>query len=236
MSTLIGLLADVKDDKDSAMFYAYARAIERAGGVPLLLPYVEDDKTVRAFVDACDGFFFTGGVDIQPTRYGEEQKDTCGTVQVWRDDLEFRVLAEVMKTSKPILGVCRGAQLINVALGGSLYQDIPSECPSGIAHRQTQDRYEPSHDVKVLEGTPLHTLTGSTRMVANSFHHQAVKELGEGLRLMAEADDGIVEAFYLAGERYLRAYQWHPERLCTTEENNHLLFCDFVAACQKRQA
>ena len=232
MATLIGLLAEVTDERDSALLYPYAKSIERAGGVPLLLPYVEDAEAVSAFVRLCDGFFFTGGADISPSRYGEDTKPTCGAVQLFRDDLEFRVLDEVLRTSKPILAVCRGAQVVNAALGGTLYQDLPTECPSELLHRQVEERFTPSHEVAILEGTPLYDLVGAARMQANSFHHQAVKALGEGLCVMAEADDGVIEAFYLEGERYLRAYQWHPERLAHTNGDNHRIFEDFVSACR----
>jgi putative glutamine amidotransferase len=136
-----------------------------------------------------------------------------------------------METEKPVLGICRGAQLINIALGGTLYQDLPTELPTEISHRQTEPKFSPAHSVKILADTPLYDLVQKDRMTANSFHHQAVKTLGKGLELMALADDGVVEAFYLPGERYLRAYQWHPERLFAIDSDNRLLFEDFTAHC-----
>ena len=208
----------------------YRSAVEKSGGVPLVLPYCDGAELDR-FVEECDGFFFTGGADVAPERYGEARSDACGEVEMKRDDLEFRAFEKIIKTEKPILGVCRGMQLINVALGGTLYQDIPSEIETEIAHRQKEDKTLPSHEVAVLPNTPIFDLFGKDRATANSFHHQCVKSLGKGLLPMAKADDGIIEAVYLDGSRYLRAYQWHPERLCEQNRENRLVFDDFIKAC-----
>lgn len=231
MKPIIGIFAEIDEEKKSGVMYPYVSAIEKSGGLPLLIPYVEDEETLDALLALCNGFFFTGGVDIDPHRYGEEIKDTCGELQIHRDDLEFRALKKAMETEKPVLGICRGAQLINIALGGTLYQDLPTELPTEISHRQTEPKFSPAHSVKILADTPLYDLVKKDRMTANSFHHQAVKKLGKGLSLMALADDGVVEAFYQPGERYLRAYQWHPERLFAIDADNRLLFEDFIAHC-----
>lgn len=233
MRPIIGLLAAVDNDGTTTLFHPYARAIEQSGGVPLLLPYTESVDVIARFVAMCDGFLFTGGVDIAPERYGETASELCGEIQPLRDAMEFAVLGEVLAAGKPILGICRGAQLLNVALGGTLYQDLPSERPSDIAHRQTEDKFEFSHDIIVLPDTPLHTLVGATRMRGNSFHHQVVKSLGRGLCVMAEAEDGVIEAFYAPDHAYLRAYQWHPERLYKKDENSRVLFYEFISACKK---
>lgn len=228
---IIGLSVDVNAECDSSVFYPYVRAIEQSGALPILLPYVEDEATVAEFAALCDGFLFTGGVDVEPRYYGEETKSTCGEIHPRRDELEMKMLDAVMKTGKPILAICRGAQLVNVYLGGTLYQDIPSEIPSEISHRQSEPKFSPSHEVKILEGTPLAHLVDRERMRANSFHHQAIKALGARLAVMAVADDGVIEAVTLVGERYLRAYQWHPERLFDSDEDNRRIFSDFLAAC-----
>ena len=127
--------------------------------------------------------------------------------------------------------MCRGIQLVNVCFGGTLYQDIPTELDTGMIHKQKEPEDAPSHEVNVLESTPLYELLKSKRVVANSFHHQAIKKLGDGLEIMATADDGIIEAVCFVGERYIRAYQWHPERLYVTDSLNRRLFCDFIEAC-----
>ena len=228
---IIGLTADVDAERTSSILYPYVRAIERSGALPILLPYVEGEATVAELAALCDGFLFTGGVDVAPHYYGEETKSTCGEIHPQRDELEMKMLDAAMKTGKPILAICRGAQLVNIYLGGTLHQDIPSEIPSEIFHKQKEPKFSPSHEVKILEGTPLARLVGRGRMQANSFHHQAIKALGAGLAVMARADDGVVEAVTLVGERYLRAYQWHPERLFDSDEDNRRIFFDFLAAC-----
>ena len=230
MRPIIGILAEVSEDKDTRVLYPYVNSIESAGGVPVILPYIRDADTLEGFLRICDGFLFTGGVDVDPSRYGEAMHPMCGELQLYRDELEFKVFRKVIGTGKPILAICRGAQLVNVALGGKLYQDIPSEIPSEIAHRQVEPRFSPSHSVRVISDTPLHSLVGCERMTANSFHHQSVSVLGRELRVMAVADDGIIEAFYHTGEQYIRAYQWHPERLFETDGGNRLIFEDFIKA------
>ena len=233
MKPIIALLAKTDDEITTSVQDGYVRAIETAGGIPILLPYVNEDETIDSFIDLCDGFFFTGGADVAPDYYGETKKDTCGLIQKYRDELEFRVLKKVLLTAKPIIAVCRGAQLVNVALGGTLYQDIPSEIDTELQHRQKEAKNLPSHSVRVIEGTPLYELCGKKVIPANSFHHQAIKELGQDLSVMALADDGIIEAIYSTSHCYMRAYQWHPERLCDSEENNRKIFEDFISACKE---
>ena len=230
MRPIIGMIAEVDDELSARVQIPYVSAIEQSGGLPILLPYVDGDETIEKFVDICDGFFFTGGKDIDPKRYGEEAR-ACEDIQYNRDELEFKVFQRVINTSKPILAVCRGLQLVNVALGGTLYQDIPSELDLQLQHRQSEPKFSPSHDVNILASTPLSELMGVDRIKANSFHHQAVKALGKGLAVMALSDDGVIEAAYLQDKRYLRAYQWHPERLCKTDAHNRLIFEDFIKAC-----
>lgn len=231
MKPIIGILAEVDDDQDSKMKHSYAKAVEEAGGLPILLPYVEEPDTVSDYVQLCDGFLFSGGADIHPSHYEEDLLPCCGNIFKYRDDLEFRVFTQAFISKKPILGICRGAQIINVALGGTLYQDIPSQYKTEILHRQSEPVYAFSHEVKVIPETPLHHLVKKERIRANSFHHQSVKDLGKGLTVMALADDGIVEAMYFQGEQYLRAYQWHPERLVEADSDNYKLLKDFIDAC-----
>ncbi len=231
MKPIIGILAEVDRERVTRVWNTYIRAIENSGGIPIMLPYVEGDDAIRRFADMCDGFCFTGGVDVNPERYGESVKPECGEIQYERDELEFRVLDKIVGTSKPILAVCRGAQLINVYFGGSLYQDIPSEIETEILHNQAEPRFSPSHSVELIPGTPLAALIGKRRMIANSFHHQAIRELGRGLRVMATASDGIIEGVYSDNPQYVRAYQWHPERLHGQDGDNTLIFDDFIKAC-----
>lgn len=232
MIPVIGILSEINDERTLVLNRQYIKPLEELGALPLVLPSVDSPEIIDEFTKLCDGFLFTGGKDVEPLRYGEQVSAECGVIQKYRDSLELSVFESALKTGKPILGICRGSQLINVALGGSLYQDIPSEIPSEISHRQTEGKFAPSHSVKIVKDTPLHALIGADEMAANSFHHQAIKLLGGGLEAMAYAPDGIIEAIYYTDERYLRAYQWHPERLYGTDEYNSLIFRDFIEAAK----
>ena len=232
MKPIIGILAEVDEDLTTAVKRNYISAVERSGGLPFVLPYVEDDEMLDGIVNACHGFFFTGGKDIDPARYGEVKKNNCGDTQPYRDDLEFRAFKKVFDSGKPILAICRGAQLVNAALGGTLYQDIPTEVNTELIHRQTEGEFEYSHEVNIKADTPLYMLVRAERIKANSFHHQAIKKLGNGLEVMATADDGIIEAVYHTGDQYIRAYQWHPERLFDKDEYNRGIFDDFIRNCE----
>lgn len=231
MRPIIGLLAEVDGELSTRVQNTYVKAIENAGGAPILFPYVNDGDTIDHLIGICDGFFFTGGMDIDPSRYGEKARENLGETQVNRDEFEFKVFDKIIKTGKPIIAICRGAQLVNVALGGTLYQDIPSEVDTEISHRQCEPKFAHSHDVKIIPDTPLYEMMGTERIKANSFHHQALKVLGKGLAVMAVADDGIIEAAYSTEMPYLRAYQWHPERLIETDATSRMIFEDFIRIC-----
>ena len=232
MTPIIGILAEVDNDQTTSVKNSYVQAITMSGGTPILLPYVTDEQIIERFIDICDGFLFTGGADIEPKRYGETPKPTCGKPQIYRDELDFKAFYKAMKADKPILAICRGMQLVNAALGGTLYQDIPTEYETNMLHRQTESVNEPSHAVNVIPDTPLSTIAVGKTMMANSFHHQAVKKLADGCRIMATANDGIIEAIYHEEARYLRAYQWHPERLCIKDDDNRKIFDDFIEVCR----
>lgn len=233
MQPTIGIIASAKDVDDVSAPTTYTAAIEEAGGVPIVLPCGDNLKTYNHFLDICDGFMFTGGCDIRPARYGEETLPECGSIQDHRDIIELAFFEKVIGTDKPIIAICRGIQLVNVGLGGTLYQDIPSQIGTSIAHKQSEGRFEPSHSVNVIENTPLHDMTdGKATMMANSFHHQAIKKLGRGLAVMARAEDGIIEAVYMPEKPYVRAYQWHPERLWQIDADNLAIFTEFVDACR----
>ena len=233
MKPNIGLFATVDNERLTSVLNPYIRAVELTGATPIIIPYLEGDEALDALIELCDGFIFTGGVDIDPCHYGEEKMTACGDIHVYRDALELRAFPKIFNTGKPVMGICRGAQLINVALGGTLYQDIPSQLTDFIQHMQTEPKFSYSHDVTVLKDTPLYNLIGKERMHANTFHHQAVKTLGQGLEVMAVADDGIIEAMYMPGERYFRAYQWHPERLFDSDEYHKDIFRELVEAASK---
>ena len=231
MIPIIGLIANIENDLKLSMLSAYGEAIEKSGGLPIALPYIEDEGAINAFIDTCHGLLFTGGADIEPQYYGEEKKITCGITQPFRDKLELNVFKKAYESDKRILAICRGAQLVNVALGGTLYQDIPTEYETNILHVQTEDKRTPSHPILVEKDTPLFHLVGKEIMTGNSFHHQAIKTLASGLKVMAKSHDGIIEGVYAPNKKYIRAYQWHPERLYSFDDNK-ILFDDFINTCK----
>ena len=232
MKSIIGVLAQVDDDGKHALLYDYVKAIYNAGGVPFIITYTEDREALECAVARCDGICFTGGVDVDPQYYGEAALPECGAIQPMRDTLELLVAHIALASGKPILGICRGAQLMNVAMGGSLYQDIVTQWEGVIPHAQT-DRNGYFHSARVLNGTPLADLAGGGVIEINSFHHQALKRLAPGLQPMAYAPDGIVEAVYGTGEQYIRLYQWHPERLVGCDGIARRIFEDFILEAEK---
>jgi putative glutamine amidotransferase len=235
MKPLIGILPNVDGEKKSKIENTYVRAIEQSGGAAIMLPYTESQESIERFVGLCDGFIFAGGADIEPCRYGEERHENLGETTPYRDQVEFLTFAEILKTRKPIMGICRGSQLINVALGGTLYQDIPSEIKSDLTHKQEHPHSEPAHEANVVSGSLLHLIIGKSRININSLHHQAIKGLGRGLEPMAVADDGIIEAIHKTDDdRLLWGFQWHPEKTFDNSEDSRAIFKKFVEECGKK--
>ena len=215
------------------MLPGYAQGLEAAGAVPVILPLTTDQEALKRYAQTFDGFLFPGGHDLDPALYGQNPTDQCGTVCRQRDSMERKLFPLTLETGKPLLGICRGIQLFNVMLGGSLYQDIPTECPSDVEHHETPPYDKVAHPVTVEQGTPLYQAVGVTQMGVNSYHHQGIKELGKGLRVAAKAPDGMVEAVYLPDHPFALAVQWHPEFSRLSDENSRRIFEAFVKAARK---
>lgn len=230
MKVIIGIVPNINDEGVLSLDRAYLRAIERAGGAPVILPYVDKKEKISKWIDGCDGIMLTGGGDVAPKFYGEAPHPKTQKPCALRDELDFFCFNYAFEKKKPIFAICRGLQLANVALGGTLYQDLPSQFESKLCHKQTQGKFEPSHDVLVKEGTPLFDVVGKSKIASNSFHHQAVKVLADGLAVSAIAEDGLIEAVYHTGEGYFCGVQWHPERLCEIDGDNLELFKNFIKA------
>ena len=207
----------------------YLDGIKAAGGLPVILPLEMVEKDADQIVETCDGFLFTGGQDVAPALYGE--KDTTGTIvsSPERDKLETLLLKKALQADKPILGICRGFQLLNVFLGGTLWQDLPSQHPSGVVHRQGKPYDAPTHQV-VLNGG-LRSLLDKETIEVNTLHHQAIKDLGGDLIPMALALDGIIEAAQMISRRFVWAVQWHPEYMFKSDPNSLNIFSWFVKHC-----
>ena len=230
---LIALMPLWDEKKNSYwMLPGYMDLIIKSGGVPVMLAFGDDEQSIKEIAERFDGFLFTGGDDIDPARYGQPPHEKLGSVTPERDVFELLLAEETLRQRKPIFAICRGCQLMNVALGGTLWQDLPSQQPSELSHVQKEGAFEHSHSVSILPDTPLADILGKEQLTINSFHHQAAHKLGEGLQVMAHADDGVVEAMYLPEHPFLWALQWHPERLCDIDADARSIFRCFVEASQ----
>ena len=229
---LIGLVPLVDYQRESCwMLPGYMQGVEQAGGVPVMLPLTRDRGELERLAAACDGFLLTGGQDVAPALYGGADPGRCGELCPERDAMETALLALARAQDKPVLGICRGIQLLNAALGGTLWQDLPTQCPSEVDHHQSGNYASPIHTVALQPGTPLAELLGSAPLPVNSLHHQAVRTLAPALAPMAVAPDGIVEAVYEPGRTFVWAVQWHPEFSWQTDANSRAIFRAFVDAC-----
>ena len=195
---------------------AYADAVLASGGLPVVLPYSEDETAPAEAVALCDGLVITGGAfDIPPELYGAKAGDRLGPMKRGRTAYEQRVLHAALEANKPVLGVCGGMQLLAVELGGTLWQDIRDEVPGAFDHEQKLDPREPGHPVKILEGTALEAILGVRELQVNSTHHQAVRDPGRA-RVCAISPDLIIEAIELP-DHFALGVQWHPELLASLE-------------------
>lgn len=238
MRPVIGLTHSIQQDEARLMMpLSYSNVIREAGGTPILLPITRDEEVIAAYAELVDGVLFSGGEDVDPAFYGEEQLWACGDVIPLRDEFELKLCRILLEKypEKPILGICRGEQVLNVACGGTLYQDIRSQLPGCIAHQQHQISPYASHKVTIDEASKLHDIFCTANIMVNSFHHQAVKDIAQSLRITARASDGVIEGFEMPDHPYFIGVQWHPERLVEREQNaaHKQLFRSFVDACRK---
>jgi putative glutamine amidotransferase len=213
------------------MLPGYMDGISRAGGLPLMLPLTAGKALLRQLADLCDGFLFTGGQDVNPGLYGADVLPRCGPICQIRDSMEEALFSmAVLERNKPALGICRGIQIFNVLLGGTLYQDIPSQLPESVLTHQQKPPYEqPVHEVNIEPGSPLRALLGAGTLAVNSSHHQGIAGLSPKLSPMARAGDGLIEAVYMKDRPFVWAVQWHPEILAT--ESSGKIFGAFIDAC-----
>lgn len=194
---------------------SYVRSVRIAGGIPLLIPLGLDPTELQVILERVDGLLFTGGGDIAPDRFGGQSHPSVHQVDTDRDEVEIQLFKEAVRLKKPFLGICRGIQIANVALGGELYTDIASHLPSSLKHEYISGRpwSHISHSVQVLEDSRLAEILGGNQFDVNSLHHQAVSRLAEDFQVTAHAPDGIIEALELPGHPFGIAVQWHPEWL-----------------------
>ena len=213
------------------MIPGYLDGIAAAGGIPVVLPLTEDEQVLGQLANDVDGFLMTGGQDVSPALYGEERLDSCGETLPVRDGMESRLFQLCLERDVPVLGICRGIQLMNVLLGGTLYQDLPSQRPTQTEHHMSPPYDRPVHQVEICKGTPLFDLLQTERMDVNSYHHQAVRDKAPALQTMAVSEDGLIEAVCLPERPFVWAVQWHPELSWRTDEKSRRIFEAFVGRC-----
>ncbi|MFC7685209.1 gamma-glutamyl-gamma-aminobutyrate hydrolase family protein [Ureibacillus sp. GCM10028918] len=211
---------------------AYVKSVLQAGGIPVNIPFgVESDA--EQLLEGIDGLLLTGGVDVHPHFFDEEPHINIGDIMLERDEVELELTEAALKKTMPIFGICRGIQLLNVALGGTLYQDINSQYEhTPILHKQNARRKEASHYIEITKGSKLHESIGKEKIAVNSFHHQALKKVPDIFEITAKASDGIIEAFEIKDYPYCVGVQWHPEEMAIAgDEHAKNLFKSFIDAC-----
>ncbi len=234
MKPIIGVMPLWDEEKDSIwMLPGYMDGIRQAGGIPIILPFTTDAQEIGRLVGLCAGIVFTGGQDVLPAVYGEAPLEGMIDGCAKRDETEILFLRQALSADIAVLGICRGIQLINAALGGSLYQDLPTQRPSKTAHRQKPPYDSPAHDVTIVRDSPLYACLGREILPVNSCHHQAVRTLAPGLSVMAQAPDGLIEAVCKPDARFLWAVQWHPEFSYRKDENSRRIFRAFADAARE---
>lgn len=242
---LIGVTADLSEAPGKLNNYQeptlfvpqrYLSAIEQAGAIALVLPPSQSEVAMRRMLELVDGLVITGGnFDIHPRYYGERPIRELGALKARRTKFELEMTAAALKQDLPILGICGGAQAINVALGGSLYQDIEAQVAGAGAHEQGTRKTIGGHRVNIKAGTRLHAIVQRRKMEVNTTHHQAVKKIGRGLVANAVAEDGIIEGIESTQHRWVLGVQWHPEVLAPRRTDQQRIFSLFVAHCARQR-
>ncbi|WP_088185888.1 gamma-glutamyl-gamma-aminobutyrate hydrolase family protein [Desulfosporosinus sp. FKA] len=209
----------------------YVDSIRNAGGTPIILPPVQNSEESREVLDLIDGLLLTGGGDISPTYLKEDPQRGVEACFPERDFSELLLAKGAMQLDLPLLGICRGIQVLAVAAGGKIYQDIPTQYPEAIEHKQTAPRQYTWHSIEVKQTSLLFTLLKKTGIDVNSLHHQAVREIPSGFQINAQAVDGIIEGIEKTAAKFCLGVQWHPESLLETEKHSRALFSGFIEAC-----
>lgn len=240
MKPRIGLIPLYDDQRESYwMLPGYMKMLEGSGALPLMLPLTEDTEELSECLSLCDGLLLTGGHDVDPELYKSPRHPQCGQTCSSRDQMEQWLIQHALLCDKPIFGICRGIQLINAVLGGTLYQDLQTDHPSAINHCMTPPYDRPVHPVEILRDTPLSQIIPQPELGVNSYHHQAIHTLAPALRPMAQSPDGLIEAVYMPTQTFVMAVQWHPEFFYPGDTASDAIIGAFVRACaayQKKRA
>ncbi len=233
LQPVIGVSGSIEaKERKQYILRAYLKSVLRAEAIPVLLSMDMNEEQITACLARMDGLMLAGGNDVDPMLFGESPVPTLKQVNPLRDRFEIRLIRAAYRLDMPVFAICRGIQTLNVAMGGSLYQDLPTQyaTPDGesaILHAQSARAHHPSHRVTLAESAPLRALYGSDTLMVNSLHHQAIKTIAAPLTVCATAEDGVIEAVYDATKPFVLGVQWHPERM----EKGGPLFAAFTKAC-----
>jgi putative glutamine amidotransferase len=214
--------------------YGYSEAIAATGGMPVLIPLLENTRNIQPLVESLDGILLTGShSDLDPALYDAPRSAACATPQPLRDRMDFFLLQTAVRHRIPVLAICYGFQSLNVFFGGSLIQDIPTHIDTPIRHNCHGSEDLPNHEIVITHGSVLEQIAGKANTVVNSSHHQAIERLGQGLNVIARASDDIIESvFYANQNHWILGVQWHPERSFTSDDFSRKLFENFIARCR----
>ncbi|RDY27017.1 gamma-glutamyl-gamma-aminobutyrate hydrolase family protein [Romboutsia weinsteinii] len=239
MKPFVGILGNIMTMKEEGFVgqergylnNTYINAVEKANGVPIIIPVTTNEENIRAQISKMDGILLSGGVDVDPILYNEEPREKLGTVNPTLDEFNLIAIKIALELNKPILGICRGLQVLNIVLGGTLYQDLDYIDGSYIKHVQNSKPYSATHSIKVDDSSVLKEILGENVYV-NSYHHQSIKDLGNGLRAIAYSCDGIIEAVEKIDSNFVIGVQWHPESMVNHCDKMLNLFRYFVNSCE----
>lgn len=229
----------LNDNQNSLLINrGYYDSVLRAGGIPVLLPMTEDPAILQMYLDDSDGVLFSGGPDVDPKRYGKSVHRKCGKIIELRDEMELYLMKQLFADqTKPIFCICRGIQVLNVALHGTLYQDIPSEYKGfRFSHSQPENEHQHAHWVQIEKRNLLSEIVRCSSLSVNSLHHQAIRDLAPGLRICGVSEDGLIESVDYPDHPFCLGVQWHPERLADHDPNSQMLFDAFCKACSYMKA
>ncbi len=229
--TVIGVTPLFDDERNSIwMIPGYMDMLTSCGALPIILPF--DNGSINEMLEICSGFLFTGGHDLAPALYSEEPIVQCGKVCPKKDNIERQIFEAAYTNDIPVFGICRGIQFINVMLGGTLYQDIPTQMDISISHKMIPPYDRKWHNVNIINNTPLYNLLKTDLLAVNSYHHQGIKSLSQKVLPMAYSEDGLVEAIYCPDKKYIWAVQWHPELSWKNDKAQYRIIENFVEHCK----
>ena len=220
-------------NKEYKLNKSYFDAVMAAGGLPVMLASTVDKDLIRSYLKNIDGLLLSGGIDINPINYSKDNSEIPGNFNSERDIFEIEILKEASEKNLPILGICRGCQLINVASGGTLIQDIYEFDSNCYLHKPEKIRSHLVHSIKLKDNSILSRTTDQKEIMVNSIHHQAVDQIGSDLNVTGISDDGIIESIENAKKEFLIGVQWHPEEIINETNSAFKLFKEFIKACSE---